>query len=189
MSMADQEGFLFDELSEFKQNLMQSIKKEFPEETKKFLKQEASKALKVAKKVAKKEVGTSKGKKKNWIESKSYHKGFKVGKIYEYSNDICCRAYNKAPHAHLIEWGHVNVPRSSKRATTRAGRAEQAKQQRGTGFTQGKLVFKIAELEFTNEYLDDAEKFMYKYFDNTCDTKGKKGATFTGQLVAGGGFD
>ena len=114
----------------------------------------------------------SKGTKKNWIESKSYHKGFKVGKTYKYSDDLCCRAYNKSPHAHLIEYGHVNVPRSSKRATTRAGRAEQATQNRGTGFTMGKLVFKLAELEFLTQYLDDAEAFMFQYFDET--TSGKK---------------
>ena len=182
--MSAQEGFLFGELSDFKQRLMQDIKKEFPEETKKFIKAEAKACMKVVKKVARKEVGTSKGKKKNWIESKSYHKGFKVGKTYNYSNDLCCRVYNKAPHAHLIEYGHVNVPRTSKRATTRAGRAEQAKQKRGTGFTMGKFVFKIAELDFETQYLNDAEMFMYKHFDNTCDTKGKKGATFKGTLEA-----
>jgi len=167
-----QEGFLFGELSDFKQSLMQDIKQNFPKETEKFIKDEAKKCLKVARKVAKREVGTSKGTKKNWIESKSYHKGFKVGKTYKYSDDLCCRAYNKSPHAHLIEYGHVNVPRSSKRATTRAGRAEQATQNRGTGFTMGKLVFKLAELEFLTQYLDDAEAFMFQYFDET--TSGKK---------------
>lgn len=166
-----QEGFLFEKLSEFKQNLMREIKESFPKETEKFIKTEAQKCLKVARKVARKEVGTSKGKKKDWIDKKSYHKGFKVGKPYKYANDLCCRAYNKAPHAHLIEYGHVNVPRSSKRATTRAGRAEQATQQRGTGFTMGKLVFKIAELEFITQFLNDAEAFMFEYFDETTSRK------------------
>ena len=167
-----QDGFLFGELSEFKQELMRDIKENFPKETEKFIKKEAGKCLKVAKKIGKKEVGTSKGKKKDWVESKSYHNGFKVGKTYKYGNDLCCRAYNKSPHAHLIEYGHVNVPRSSKRATTRAGRAEQASQNRGTGFTLGKLVFKQAEIEFINQYLNDAEEFMYQYFDETSKGKG-----------------
>lgn len=179
-----QEGFLFDELPEFKQHLLEDIKKRFPEETKKFIKSEAGACLKIAKKIAKKEVGTSKGAKKDWTESKSYHKGFKVGKTYNYSNDLCCRAYNKAPHAHLIEYGHVNVPRSSKRATTRAGRAEQAKQKRGTGFTMGKYVFKMAEIEFETQFFEDVEKFIYTYFDNTCDTKNKRGGTYKGSLEA-----
>lgn len=162
-----QEGFLFDELSEFKQNLMRDIQKNFPKETEKFIKQEAGKLVKVAQKVAKKEVGTSKGKKKNWNEAKSYHKKFKVGKTYKYSDDLCCRAYNSSPHAHLIEYGHVNVPRGNARATTRSGRAIQATQSRGTGFTQGKLVFKLAELEFISQFLDDSEKFLFEYFDDT----------------------
>ena len=167
-----QEGFLFDELSEFKKELMRDIKENFPKETEKFIKKEAGKALSVARKIAKRQVGTSKGTKKDWQESKSYHKGFKVGKTYNYGNDLCCRAYNKAPHAHLIEYGHVNVPRSSARATTREGRKEQASQSRGTGFTMGKLIFKQAEMQFLSEYLNDAEEFMYKYFDETSKGKG-----------------
>lgn len=162
-----QEGFLFDELSEFKKDLLRNIKDIFPKETEKFVKQEATKVAKVARKVAKNLVGTSKGKKKNWIESKSYHKKFKVGKPYKYSDDLCCRAYNSSAHAHLIEYGHVNVPRGKSRATTRAGRAEQAKQNRGTGFTAGKLVFKHAEMEFLSDFLTDTENFLFEHFDKT----------------------
>lgn len=77
---------------------------------------------------------------------------------------MCIRAYNKSPHAHLVEYGHVNVPRSSKRATTRAGRAEQAKQKRGSGYTLGKFVFKVAEMDFSDDYLKDADAFMYNFF-------------------------
>jgi len=92
------EGFLFDELSEAKKDILRSISKVYPEESGKFVRDEAGKLLKVAKKVAKQEVGTSKGKKKNWDEKKSYHKRFKVGKKYKYDNDMCCRAYNSSPH-------------------------------------------------------------------------------------------
>ena len=180
--MAKLDCFMFDELSQFKQNLLLSIKTDFPEETKKFIQTEAKTYLKVTKKVARKEVGTSKGKKKNWIESKSYHKGFKVGKVYNYSGDLCCRVYNKSRHAHLVEYGHANVPRSSKRATTVEGRAKQAKCKRATGFTAGNFVFKIAELEFETQFLNDTEAFMFQYFDKT--TKSKKGTTFKGTLKA-----
>ena len=167
-------GFLFGQLSDFKQNLMKEIRDEFPKETEKFIKTEANKLSKVAKKIAKKEVGTSKGKKKNWIESKSYHKKFKVGKPYKYSSDLCCRAYNSSPHAHLIEYGHVIVPRGKSRATTRAGREEQAKSNRGSGFVMGKLVFTLAELEFVTEFLNDSESFLFTYFDKTTSNGIKK---------------
>lgn len=159
-----QDGFLFDELTEFKKDLMREIKNVFPKETAKFIKTETGKVLKVAKDIAKRDVGTSKGTKKNWNESKSYHKGFKVGKIYNYGNDVCCRAYNKSPHAHLIENGHVNVPRGSKSS----GRKKQKTS--GSSFTAGKFVFKKAEMAFSNEYIKDAEEFLFNYFDTT--TKG-----------------
>lgn len=158
------DGFLFDSLTENYQKFFRDLNKKFPEKSKEFLKTETQKYLKVAKRVAKKEVGTSKGTKKDWIDSKSYHKGFKIGKFYTFSNDLCIRAYNKSPHAHLVEYGHVNVPRSSKRATTRAGRAEQAKQKRGSGYTLGKFVFKVAEMDFSDDYLKDADAFMYNFF-------------------------
>lgn len=160
-----QEGFLFDELSEFKQNLLREVKNVFPKETEKFIKKEASKLAKTARKIAKNDVGTAKGKKKNWIEAKSYHKKFKVGKTYKYSDDLCCRAYNSSPHAHMIEYGHVNVPRGEGRkkgAGRRSGKGGQ-----GVGFTTGKLVFKRAELEFLSEFLDDTENFLFEYFDDT----------------------
>jgi hypothetical protein len=140
------DGFFFGELSEFKKDLMRDIKNTFPKETEKFIKTETGKCLKVAKKIGKSNVGTSKGTKKNWIESKSYHKGFKVGKIYKYGNDLCCRAYNKSPHAHLIEDGHVNADGS---------------------FTKGKFVFKKAELQFSSEFEKDVEDFLFNYFDDT----------------------
>lgn len=165
--MSMQEGFLFDELSDYLQNFLRDMMKKFPEEAEAFLKTESQKCLNVARKVAKKEVGTSKGKKKDWIDKKSYHKGFKVGKPYKYSSDMCRRVYNKSPHAHLIEYGHMNVPRSSKRATTRAGR-EQQKRERAQGkntFTLGKFVFKTAEMEFSEQFYLDADKFMHEHFN------------------------
>ena len=70
MGGAFDEGFLFDELSEVKQDILRSIKKLYPKESENFLKKEAKKLLKTTKKVAKKEVGTSKDTKKNWDEKK-----------------------------------------------------------------------------------------------------------------------
>lgn len=161
-----QEGFLFDELSEFKQDILRSIDKDYPQETAKFIKEEAGKLKKVAQKTARKEVKRKSGR---------YFKSFKVGKKYKYDNDTCIRAYNNAPHAHLIEYGHVNVPRGEKRATTRKGRAEQAKNRKGVSFTLGAYVFNIAELDFRSQFFDDCELFMIQYVDNTVQGKRKNG--------------
>ena len=160
-----EEGFLFDQLSEAKQNLLRSIAKVYPEEAGQFVKEEARKLMGVAKKVAKQEVGTSKGKKKNWKEKTSYHKGFKVGKKYDYNGDTCCRAYNASPHGHLVEYGHLNIPRGQKRATTREGRKNDTR--KASGFTLGKYVFDIASLDFEPESKHDCEKFLMKYVDDT----------------------
>lgn len=160
-----EEGFLFDELSEAKKDILQSISEIFPEESSQFIKEEARKLTNVAKKVARREVGTSKGTKKDWQPEKSYHKKFKTGKKYNYEGDLCCRAYNGSPHAHLVEYGHLNIPRGQKRATTREGRKNDTR--KGAGFTMGKFVFDIASLEFEPEFRDDCEKFMLKYVDDT----------------------
>jgi len=153
-----QDGFLFDELSDFKQNIMRDIQKKFPDETSKFIKSEAKKLSKVAKKIAKREVGTSKDEKKNWQADKSYHKRFKTGKVYKYAeNDYCVRAFNSAPHAHLIEYGHIMTDHQGK----------------PTGkFIFGKSIYKQAEIEFMSQWLYDCEDFMTQYVEHT--TKGKR---------------
>lgn len=166
------DGFLFDELSEFKKKLMREIKVKFPDDTKKFIKSEAQKAKKLAQKIGKKRVGTSKGVKRNWSAEKSYHKRWKSGKVYKFSaDDLCCRVYNSAPHGHLVELGHANIPRGTKRATTVKGRAEQKASQKASGYTLGKLVVAETEAEFMSEWLSDAEQFMYEHMKSAFEGK------------------
>lgn len=160
-----EEGFLFDQLSDAKKNILRSIAKVYPNEAGKFVKQEAQSLSKVAKKVARKEVGTSKGKKKNWVAEKSYHKKFKVGKKYNYDGDTCCRAYNSSPHAHLVEYGHLNIPKTQKRPTTREGRKNDKR--KAKSYTQGAYVYDIASVEFEPQFKTDCELFMVKYVDDT----------------------
>lgn len=108
----------------------------------------------------KSEVGTSKGKKKDWIDTKSYHKRFDSSSVFETSKDeICCKAFNNARHAKLIENGHVNVPRGKKGQSNKGGS--------GTTFTAGKFIFKKAEMQYTNTFSSETEKFLSQYFDKT----------------------
>lgn len=166
------DGLLFEGLSELRQNLMLAVKEKYPKETEKFLKQEAKKLLKSAKQLAKKEVGTSKGVRKNWIKSKSYHQKFKIGKIYEFGeSDKCIRVYNSAQHAHLVEYGHAGVSRGTKRATTRAGRAEQLKKRKITRYVDGKFVFLETELDFKSQFDADCNDFLYQFVDDTINGK------------------
>jgi len=148
-------GFLFNELSEFKQDLMRDIQTLFPKETDEFIKQEAKGLKKEVQKVANKNVKKGEAhfkynRKKGKNVSTNYHKCFKIGKKYVRGESRCLRVYNSARHAHLIEYGHVTANKYGK-----------------NGFTLGKFVFKEAELNFESQFKDDAEKFLYTYFDKT----------------------
>lgn len=144
------EGFYFDELSDFKKDLLNEANKLFPKETEKFLKTECQGLLKVVKRVAKANVGTAKGTKKDWQTQKSYHKRFKVGKKYFYNGDLSQRVYNGSPHGHLIEYGH--------------------KTQNGK-FVSGKYVFEKASTEYGQEFSKNCDEFLGQYFDDIGDHK------------------
>ncbi len=154
-----QDGFYFDELSDFRKDLLREVNNIFPEETDKFLKDEARNLSKLQKKIAIQRVGTSKGKKKDWLEAKSYLKKFKVGKIYYYLDDEkSVRAFNSARHAHLIENGHFQVPRGKKGQSNEGGTPN--------GWTEGKYVLKTAQNQYKEYFYKNTENFLYKYFDD-----------------------
>lgn len=81
----------------------------------------------------------------------NYHKNFKIGKKYVRGDSRCLRVFNSARQAHLIEYGHANYNKHGE----------------PNEFTLGKYVFKEAELEFESQFKDDAEKFLFQYFDKT----------------------
>lgn len=158
------DGFLFDSLSELRKNLMLAVKDKYPKETEKFLRQEARKLLKYSRKYAKKNVGTTKGIKRTFDSSKSYHKKFKIGKIYVFGeSDKCIRVYNASRHAHLIETGHRQVPRGKKGQSNRGGASN--------GETWGKYVFYDTQLDFRVEFELDCNDFLYQFVDDTINGK------------------
>ncbi len=161
--MAD-DGFLYDKLTDLQKDMMRGINELFPKETNKFLKEQATKLRKRTKIVAKRYVGTSKGKKKNWVSSKSYHQKFKIGQIYHYEDDDKnIRTYNSSQHGHLLEYGHNRVPRGRKGQSNRGGQAN--------GFTKEKAVLKLAEKEYSSLFLSDANEFLAKFVDDTVNGK------------------
>jgi len=145
------DGFLFNQLSEFKQELFRSIQADFPEETNKFLSENAQNFKKQVQKTANREVKKGEAKVNYKGKSVNYHKKFKVGKKYKRDESLCIRVYNGARHAHLIEQGHVMTDHKGKPLK----------------FVSGKYVFKQAEIEFLPEFEDNVEKFMFEYFDKT----------------------
>ena len=147
-------NFLFDELSSFKQDLLRDVQKNFPEEMNDFIKQEAQELKKEVQKVANSNVNKGdahyRTDKKGRKKSTNYHKNFKIGKKYERGDNKCIRVFNSARHAHLIEYGHVSANKYGE-----------------NGFVTGKFVFKEAEINFSPQFKDDAEKFLYEFFDKT----------------------
>lgn len=139
------DGFFYDELSDYRKQLLHETADLFPDKTENFLKDCAKEASKIQKRIARSDVGTSKGKKKKWTAAESYHKRFKVGKIYLYEGARAIRAYNSARHAHLIEDGHF---------------AKNGK------FVPGRHVMKSAVNEFRPKFHSELEKFLFNFFSD-----------------------
>ena len=148
----------FSEVENLTNDLKDFAKKYYLKETKKFMKKEVAKATKKAKQIAKSSVGTSKKTKKNWKEKTSYHKNFKTGKVYEKSDDLCCRVYNSSRHAHLIEYGHRQVSRGPKGKSNEGGQAK--------GFTEGQHVLEKTKIQFSAEFEMDCNKFIGELVEN-----------------------
>ncbi len=118
-------------LSDFSRDLLSVAQRQYPRESKKFLKVEGRKVIKNAKKIAKQKVKKGTG---------NYLKGFKVGRPYLFNGDaLSVRAYNSSPHAHLIERGHKN---------------------KDGGFTVGQWVAQQAGDDFLQKFERDCETFV-----------------------------
>ncbi|WIF95125.1 HK97 gp10 family phage protein [Caminicella sporogenes] len=143
--MAIENGFDFRELNKFEKDLLeaaQNIKN--GKYVKKFLRKEGTKLNKENKKQAK----ASKINKKTG----NFMKGFKRGKPYKYrgTGDFAIRAYNNAPHAHLLNNGHRIVDKNNNER----------------GFKKGEYFMEKAEKEFKGEFYDDCRKFIDEMLEN-----------------------
>lgn len=98
--------FDFNELNKAVDELADMLTVRWPKENKKFLRQEASKELKLAKATAKSRLKTY----RPVSNKKSYLGRLKRGKIFHENDDLkdfSIRVYSSAPHGHLIEKGHI----------------------------------------------------------------------------------
>ncbi|TCO69504.1 HK97 gp10 family phage protein [Marinisporobacter balticus] len=140
--MAVEDGFNLKELDSFQKKLLQKAQKEFPRETYQFLRKAGTKGrtcvARKARKLVKKDTG-------------NYQKGWKRGKAYkrrgEGSYEVQIR--NSAPHAHLIEYGHVQVSGGKK-----------GKGGKEVGYTHGKHVLEKGIKEFESQYFDMLENWL-----------------------------
>lgn len=95
--MAVQAGFNTKELEQLGRDLAE-VSDRYPDKAKKFLQKEGTKQRKLLK--AETTSVTTK-------RSGNLLKGIKKGSVHEFRGDWQVRVSNKAPHAHLIEHGHI----------------------------------------------------------------------------------
>ncbi|MEG2347910.1 MAG: HK97 gp10 family phage protein, partial [Cetobacterium sp.] len=74
-------------------------------DAKEFLKKSGNKLKNKTLNVAKSRVKESTG---------NYIKSIKRGKVYDFKGALAVRAYSTAPHAHLIEYGHIKKDRTGR---------------------------------------------------------------------------
>jgi bacteriophage protein of unknown function (DUF646) len=116
-------------------NALDLVKKVYPKKVKKFMQKEGNRLRAKTVLTADERVDEKTG---------NYRKSIKRGKPYVYAGNGAdsIRVYSTAPHAHLIEYGHVQDT------------------SKGEISVPGRLVFDSARKEFESIYETDALKFV-----------------------------
>lgn len=142
------DGFDITELEEFNSQLVHLGMVQFPKETKTFLRKEATKVNRMARKSYKSETKKHTG---NLLS------GLTRGKPYIYNGDeYQIRAKNTAPHAHLIEYGH----RLTKMPVTNSAGELLYIDTRSEKRVEGKHVMGKAYNEFKPIFPNDVEVYI-----------------------------
>jgi bacteriophage protein of unknown function (DUF646) len=135
-------------LSGFSQELLDLATKDFPKDTKNFLQRAGNKLKANAKNNYKS--GTTQG-------TKNLIKGLKRDRAYKYGKDEWqVRVKNTAPHAWLVEHGHVMLGHSAQ------GKPKLIVGNTGEAFVRGKNVMGKTAKAFPSEYQGLAEEFIDK---------------------------
>lgn len=134
------DGFDLSEIDELVKDL-ETIEKNRPKASKSFLKKEGTKlknkTLRKAKAIVDKE------------DTGNYINGIKRGEPYLYKGYILSiRAFNSAPHAHLLEDGHLLVSETGEEI----------------GYVKGRHIFEKSRNEFQPYYHKHCRKFIDKVF-------------------------
>lgn len=137
-------SFEFDtsEIDELVKDL-ELIEEERPKKAKSFLKKEGTQLKWKIKREANKKLKTKTG---------NYLDGIKRGDPYKYQGrDLSIRAYNAAPHAHLIEYGHAITKEKGGKVL---------------GFVKGKYVIEGALKDYQRLYYRHVDKFVDEVFND-----------------------
>lgn len=135
----------FEGLTEFQEDLLELAQEKLPREVNKMMAKAGNKLTNYARREARSAVDSVTG---------NYYKGFKRGKVFKDSEGkTVVRAINKAPHAHLLEYGHRIV---------RGGKT--------VGYAPGRLIMDAAAKKF--EKSGEFEKIISDELDRMLDEEG-----------------
>lgn len=135
-------------LSVFSNELLDLASKQFPKDTRNFLQRAGNKLKSKAKANYKKETSTG---------TKNLQKGLKRDRAYQYGKDEWqVRVKNTAPHAWLVEHGHVMIGHKAQ------GKPKLTVKSTGETFVRGKNIMGRTAKAFPAEYHAMAEDFVDK---------------------------
>lgn len=135
--MAIEAGFDCHELDRLAVDMYKTAQERYPAEVKKFLRKEGN--------ITRKELGSqTRGSTKK--KTGNLLGGIKRSKVTKYNGDFQIRVLNKAPHAHLLEYGHVKVVWGN----------------RTESFVPGKHMFDKTASVMNSRFAGDVEDFLDK---------------------------
>lgn len=137
-------GFDYREMDDLVE-MFDTLEREFPKETDKFLKKAGNKQAQWIKKGYRLQTKKRTG---------NLLKGVKTGKPYIYEgNSHQIRAYSKAPHAHLIESGHKMLDKYGKEV------------KHGKSFVKGRRVVETNRKAFESEFYKMADEWIDEFLE------------------------
>lgn len=140
--MAVEAGFDLGDLERMNEQFLRLAESEFPKEAKKFIRRQGAKCETRLRNAYKTRVKEKTG---NLIAG--------VGKSYPqiYAGSYQIRVYNRAPHAHLIEHGHVMKDKNKKPILDELGQER---------WVDGKYVAAWTVTEYKKIYPEEVDKFV-----------------------------
>lgn len=135
--MAIEAGLDTHELSELAVNMYRTAQERYPTDVKKFLRTEGNLTRKELR------AQTSRATKK---KTGNLLRGIKRSKVTRYNGDFQIRVFNTAKHAHLLEYGHVEVDWGN----------------RTEKFVPGKHMFDKTAAVINRRFAGDVEDFLDK---------------------------
>lgn len=142
-------GFDCRELMDYAKSVQKAREKNEKKEVRSFMRREGNKLKRRTIAQAKASgIDLNHKKPKEYANAKHYLQTIQRGKVYEYNGATAIRVYSYAPHAHLLEDGHVVWLPTGK------GYAQ------NMGYMSRKfMIFKTARNGFDHLFMVDAEKF------------------------------